>query len=316
MKTLLILRQHIKVFIGKNEVYLKPVLKLLLSLTALLVINHKLGWMHRIDNTSVVLIAALMCSFMPMNFIVLICAVFILLHMYALSIECAIVTLVLFVVLFLLYFRFSPKDTIAVVLMPILNLLGVPYILPVTMGLVGTPASAVSVACGLIVSYYLKTITGSAAALTSMESEDMATRFRLIIDSVIDNKLMVLMIAAFAITIILVYLLRRLSINYSWPIAIVTGSIAMPVLMLVGSLVLDVSVNAGALIIGAILAAIFGFIVQFAVFNVDYTRTERVQFEDDDYYYYVKAVPKANVAISQKTVKKINTAKKRPKNEE
>ena len=34
------------------------------------------------------------------------------LHMYALSLECAVVTLVLLLVLFLLYFRFSPKDTI------------------------------------------------------------------------------------------------------------------------------------------------------------------------------------------------------------
>ena len=25
---------------------------------------------------------------------------------------------------------------------------------------------------------------------------------------------------------------------------------------------------------------------------LDYKHTERVQFEDDDYYYYVKAVPK------------------------
>ena len=40
---------------------------------------------------------------------------------------------------------------------------------------------------------------------------------------------------------------------------------------------------------------------------MDYSRTEKVQFEDDDYYYYVKAVPKMTVAAQTKTVKKINT---------
>ena len=30
----------------------------------------------------------------------------------------------------------------------------------------------------------------------------------------------------------------------------------------------------------------------FFFFSVDYTCTEYVQFEDDDYYYYVKAVPR------------------------
>lgn len=312
MKSLLVLRQHIINFVGKNEVYLKPVFKLLLSLIALLFINRKLGYMQKIDNTSVVLIAALMCSFMPMNFIVLIAAVFVLLHMYALSIECAAVTLVIFVILFLLFFRFSPKDTIVVVLTPILQSLGIPYIIPVSMGLLGNPASAVSVGCGLIVSFMLKTINGNAAALSSMETEDIATRFRLIIDSLLDNKLMILMIAAFGITIILVYIIRRLPMDYSWPAAIITGAIAQSVLILVGSLMLDVSVSKPGIIVGSLLAAVVGFLVQFIWFNVDYSRTEKVQFEDDDYYYYVKAVPKANVSMPQKTVKKINTAKRRP----
>jgi hypothetical protein len=38
---------------------------------------------------------------------------------------------------------------------------------------------------------------------------------------------------------------------------------------------------------------------------VDYSRTERVQFEDDEYYYYVKAVPKNTVEPAAPRVKKI-----------
>ena len=36
------------------------------------------------------------------------------------------------------------------------------------------------------------------------------------------------------------------------------------------------------------------------LFSVDYSRTERVQFEDDEYYYYVKAVPKVVVATPRR----------------
>ena len=43
---------------------------------------------------------------------------------------------------------------------------------------------------------------------------------------------------------------------------------------------------------------------------MDYSRTEKVQFEDDEYYYYVKAVPKMTVAAQTKTVKKINTQRR------
>ena len=44
-------------------------------------------------------------------------------------------------------------------------------------------------------------------------------------------------------------------------------------------------------------------VLQFLFFNLDYTRTERVQFEDDEYYYYVKAVPKMYVPTTEKQVK-------------
>ena len=72
MTSLLVANQYIKNFISKYEVYLKPLLKLVLALASLMMINGKVGYMHKIDNTSIVLIVALMCSFMPMNFIILI----------------------------------------------------------------------------------------------------------------------------------------------------------------------------------------------------------------------------------------------------
>ena len=58
---------------------------------------------------------------------------------------------------------------------------------------------------------------------------------------------------------------------------------------------------------GSVLAILIAKVIEFFRFCVDYSRTERVQFEDDEYYYYVKAVPKMNVAAATKTVKKINT---------
>mgnify|MGYP003202143642 FL=1 len=49
--------------------------------------------------------------------------------------------------------------------------------------------------------------------------------------------------------------------------------------------------------------------MEFFLFSVDYSRTERLQFEDDEYYYYVKAIPKISVTAPEKTVKHINERK-------
>ena len=39
----------------------------------------------------------------------------------------------------------------------------------------------------------------------------------------------------------------------------------------------------------------------------DYTRTEHVQFEDDEYYYYVTAVPKMHISEQEKEIKRITS---------
>lgn len=312
MTSLLVAKQYVKNFVSKNEVYLKPLGKLILALVTLMTINSGIGFMDKIDQISVVLIAALMCSFMPMNFIVFMAALFVLLHLYALSMECALVGLVLFLVLFLLYFRFSPKDTLAVVLTPICSAVGIPYVVPLAMGLLGTPSSAVSVACGVIVSCFLHYVSDSATVLSSMETEEMTAKLRFVIDGLINNKEMLLMIVAFSVTVVLVYLLKRMSVDYAWTIAIVAGGLADLIILLVGELVFDTNSSIGMLILGSIISMLIAKVVEFFAFSVDYSRTEKVQFEDDEYYYYVKAVPKINVAVPSKTVKRINTARRRP----
>ncbi|MDY2699691.1 MAG: hypothetical protein SOV61_09090 [Lachnospiraceae bacterium] len=311
MTTLLVAKQYIKNFIYKYEVYLKPLLKLILALASLMLINGKIGYMHKLDNISIVLIVALMCSFMPMNFIIFVAAAFTVLHLYALSLECAVIALVLFLVMFLLYFRFSPKDTLVVLLTPICFILKIPYVMPLAMGLLGTPASAVSVGCGVMVSYLIGYIADSATALSGMATEDMASKFRFVIDGFLDNKDMMLTIVAFAVTIFLVYFIKRLSIDHAWTIAMVAGAIADVMILLVGDLAFDTNVPIVGIIIGTVFSVLITKIVEFFAFNMDYSRVEKVQFEDDEYYYYVKAVPKITVATPSKTVKRINTPKKK-----
>ncbi len=310
MTTLLVARQYIKTFISKYEVYLKPLMKLVIALAAMMMLNGKIGYMHRLDSISIVLIIALMCSFMPMNFIIFVSALFMILHLYALSMECAAIMLVIFLVMFLLYFRFSPKDALVVILTPMCFALKIPYVMPLAMGLLGTPASAVSVGCGVVVSFLIGHVTDNATAIMSMDSDDMATRFRFIIDSFLDNKEMLFTIAAFAVTITVVYLIRRMSVDYAWTIAIIAGALTDVVLLLVGDLMFDTNVSFGGIIIGTIIAVLIAKVVEFFSFNLDYSRTEKAQFEDDEYYYYVKAIPKFTVSTPSRTVKRINATRK------
>lgn len=311
MTQLLLAKETLKTFVGKNEVYLKPLGKFLLALGAFVMINSSTGYMERINNMSVVLVLSLMCSFLPINFIIVCAAAFILLHMYALSMECALVALILFLILALVYFRFAPKDAVIVLLLPMCFYLKIPYVIPICAGLLATPVSAAAVACGVIVYYMVSYVSGNVSGLSAFEAEDMSGRFRYVVDGFLKNKTMAVVLVAFSLTVIIVYLIRRLSIDHSWTIAIIAGIITQTVVLLLGALLMDAEVSAVGIIVGSIVSAGIAMIVEFLMFQMDYSRTEIVQFEDDEYYYYVKAVPKVVLSKPEKTVKKINTQRKK-----
>ena len=107
-----------------------------------------------------------------------------------------------------------------------------------------------------------------------------------------------------------VYLIRRSSFDYSWRIAVVTGAVVYIVLMLFGSMFMSISMEMGSVIIAGVVSALIGLVIEFFVLGVDYSRSEVTQFEDDEYVYYVKAVPKSLVSQTKKSVKKFSSNKK------
>lgn len=312
MTALLELRDKLKLIYSKNEVFILPVVKFLLALIALNVINGDMGYMAKVDNIGIVLIVALMCSFLPVGSITLFALLFSLLHMYALSLEVAIVGLVVYLLLFFLFMRLDSKGSIVVILTTMLCFMKVPYIMPVAMGLLGTPVSAVSVGCGVVVYYLLQAIIQNAPTINTMDPADAMGKIRLVLDALIDNKAMLVTVVAFAITVVVVYIIRRMSIDYSWTIAMAAGVILNMVILLIGDLIYETNISVVGAIFGNILAMGIAKVIEFFRFCVDYSRTEKVQFEDDEYYYYVKAVPKMTVAAPTKTVKHINTQRRVP----
>lgn len=307
MTGLLEIKEKIKMFYGKYEAFILPVVKFLLAFIVLNTLNGRMGYMTKLDNIAIVLIVSLMCSFLPVGFMIMFAALFSLFHMYALSMEVALVGLCLYLVMFLLFFRFSPKDSLLVILTPLLCALKIPYVIPLAAGLLCAPTAIVSVSCGVAVHYLIQTVITSAPAINTMGDDDATAKLRLIIDGVVKNREMLVMIAAFAITILVVYLIRRMSIDYAWTIAMLAGAMADVVILLIGDLMYDTNMSVAGALLGSLLALAVAKVIEFFRFCVDYSRTEKVQFEDDEYYYYVKAIPKMTVTAPTKTVKRINT---------
>ena len=307
MTKLLEIREKIKEIYSKYEIFILPVAKLIFAFIVFSTLNDKMGYMGKLNNMGLKMIASLTCSFLPISFLLVLAATFSVLHMYAMSLEVALVGLCVYLLLFIVFFRFSHKDALAVIFTVLLCGLKVPYIMPIAMGLIGTPISAVAVCCGIGIYHLLQTVVSNATTISTMEASDITGKIRFFVDNLLDNKAILVMMVAFTITVFVVYFLRRLSVAYAWSIAIVAGAMINLVILLVGDLLYETNMSVLTAILGSLLAIGVAKVIEFFRFCVDYTRTEKVQFEDDEYYYYVKAVPKMTVATPTKTVKKINT---------
>ena len=114
---------------------------------------------------------------------------------------------------------------------------------------------------------------------------------------------MYIVIIVFALVIIVVFLLRRLPFDYSFLISVGVGAAVNIIGLLVGSLKFDLSISVGSIIFMSIICAVITMASDFMLRVLDYTAIEHVQFEDDDFYYYVKAVPKIKISMTNHNIR-------------
>lgn len=305
MTTILELKEKLIRFYGRYEVYITPIARFAVAFVAFWMINLNIGYMKSISQTPVALILALLCSILPVGGTILLVSLVILADLYALSIEVCLVALALFMLIYFVYFRFAPKYGLGVLLAPICFKLNIPYVMPLGMGLLGEIYSVFALICGTVVYFFLHGVKENAAALGATDEDaELNSKIVVALNQLLGNKEMFLVLGIMAITLIIVYIIRRMSIENAWLIAIVSGVLFETIGFIAGYMLLGISGKTVTILIGNIVSAVIGLVLQFLFFNLDYSRTERLQFEDDEYYYYVKAVPKAYVSSTHKKVKR------------
>ena len=269
------------------------------------------GYMEKLKNPVVWLSMSLVCSFLPYSIISFLAGIVLVAHISSVSLELALILSLIFLMVAILYYGFQPGDGYLLLLTPLLFQFKIPYVIPLLVGLSGGLAGIVPVSCGVFVYYIIQYVKQNAGVLTNDAALDITQKYVQIIKNMMGNRVMVVMIIAFAAGILVVYLIRTLSVDYAWHIAIVAGAMTQLMVIFVGDFMFDVSVPMVEMLIGMIAAMILAAVYNFFVFAVDYSRTEYIQFQDDDYYYYVKAVPKITVSAPDVKVQKINSTRNR-----
>lgn len=292
VNSLLELRGKLKLIYARYGEYLDIIFKFLLAVIVFKEINHVLPFVENLDQGFFIVVAALICSIMPLNLLLIGGMVLVVGQCYGIGLEVAGFAVALLLLMWILYIRFTPKDTLVLLLTPLAFSMGIPSVIPIAYGLVGTPASSLAAGFGVVLYAFMNLVASHASVMQGAGKEEMLQNLKFLLDGMLQNQEMWITVIAFVTVLLIVSLVRHLEVEYAWHLAIFGGGIAYLVIMTVGSIFLEAQIPVIPLIAGTIASVILGMILEFFFFHVDYKKTERLQFEDDEYYYYVKAVPK------------------------
>ncbi|QUI21574.1 hypothetical protein HZI73_04380 [Vallitalea pronyensis] len=297
----------------RYEKWVLPVLKFIFALMVFSKLNGFLNYAKVLNKPIIDVGLAAMASFIPGNWIILLLIVVISSHLAYVSIEAVAIIFIIMLVIYLLYLRLVPKMAYLVIATPLLFSLGIPYVLPVFAGLFIGPLAIIPIGIGIVI-YFFGGYIPSIVAIKSTDltniPDSLMSMYKTIMDSLLDDKAMLLTIIIFIAVILITYFISRLEFDYIWYFAIIAGGVTNMLGFTVGNIILKTDISLVGVVLGSILAIAVVAACQFMKVSVDYSRAEKVQFEDDDYIYYVRAIPKIKIAKQIKKIKRINSIPK------
>ena len=304
MDKLLYFRQGIKAFFQRNDIYLIPLLKFLLMMGILLMMNWHLGYRYMLMRWILVILASLISCLLPWGGMTAVAGLYLLGHVSALSWEGAAVLAVLMFAAVVLHFFFLPGGSFLIVLIPMAFYLKVPYIVPLLAGAMGSALTFIPVGIGVVMYYMLIALESSAALLLDPGSSVLVC-FQTLVSALRSNREMMVLSLIFMLVTLAVFAFSRLSLDYADLIAVIGGGLMMLLGMLVLGSVLGASIVTLRVFVLCVLCMAAAVLICLFDVSLDYNRTERFQYEDDDYVYYVKAVPKIQLEESRRKIHEI-----------
>ncbi len=254
------------------------------------------------NSAAVHMILALLCVLLPMRFATFFAIIIIIYNIYQASFWGAIIAAVLLVVLYILISRLAPDETVLMILMPLLlktNILIVPLFAGAFMGVF----SIIPIVGGIVLWGFMRILPVflkfDAGAIDELP-ELMTETFSYIGDQFIKNKELLFLMILCAGIVVVVWLLNKVNFNYMRYLAVIAGAAVGFVCLVVGRTTGMVDISVVDTVKMPVLAALVMIFVEFFHIALNYKMSRRLEFADDEYYYYVKAIPKI-LALSRKT---------------
>lgn len=314
MTVLLELKERMVTIYKRVEFVLLPFIKFIFAMIILSRVNGFMsmfddsGKLELLGSATIRIAMSLIVAFVPGIWFAFLIIVNVCGRLFFTSMEGTVIVFIILIVLYLMFLRLFPKQAYLAIVTPFLLSINLAYVIPLAAGLLIGPAAVIPVGVGICVYFF----AGYMPGLLELKAADLAEMpvvlidmYRYFINNATQDRQMMIMIGVFSVVIIVTFFVSRLEMDFIHYIAIGFGALVMIFGFIIGNIIMKAGVGIGSVIGGTIVAVIIVGAIQFFRFSLDYQKTEKHQFEDDDYYYYVKAVPKIKIARSNREIKTI-----------
>ncbi|MBQ5484127.1 MAG: hypothetical protein IIT72_01375 [Lachnospiraceae bacterium] len=268
----------------------------------MLVMRQMFGFHELLSSNMILIPLGIICFFVPLSAAGLIMMIYTTLQVMSLSQSAGVMLFLMFMLSYIFSNAYQARQLTHFVGVTVLYRMHIPYLAPLWAGLFGNISEVTTIICGSVISFYLKTVHDSVPQIA--DAPDTVNALDLV-QSMVSNPMFFVYELAIVGMFVMVWLFRSSKLKHSWVWAVIFGTLTEFVIMLGGSLFLNDSRGLTQITVGSLVTLIVGILLFFVFQDLDFKRVETVQFSDDEYYYYVTAVPRIRLAEEDKEIKKI-----------
>ena len=312
MTQLLELRSRLVAWYQRFDIILLPLMKFTLVFISYMRLSKMFGFNNGLTGFMPVLLLSLVSSIISLNAALIVMIIYIVVLLYSVSWIMSLTVLALSLILYCFFIRLVPRYSGIIIAMPIMTYFGIPYVLPIGVGLFAGISGIIPCSIGVFAYYLLGGIRTNISLLEQLsDSQNVLKVYNDIMTSLLTNYDMFATILAFAAVVLVMNQIKNISMDYSFEISVAAGAVTNMLVHIILMLNWELKVSILRLIVLSFVSGLLVLIAELIYRPLYYAGTERVKFEDDDYYYYVKAVPKlkmTGVKVKEKHfITKINT---------
>ena len=311
MKVLLTIRNRIETFYGRFSRVMEFALRLVLSFLCLLAVRGNLGYNTLLSQMWFIIAFAVVCAFISVKALPVILGAYTAMQITSLSLGVGISVFILMAILYILFLRMGSGYGYALLLMILCSIIKIPLAVPLILAIAAPISSVVIVISGNIVYYMLHYISVNTAVFTGYAGNGEITIASAFVNGIFTYKEFIYSLLITVLVFLIVCIVKRINMNHANDMAAAVGAGAYIILTLITNVILSLLTfpKLRTIIIGTIAALVIALIAENILLPLDFTKAEHMEFEDEEYHYYVRAVPKVALDRENVHVTRINSRK-------